>query len=222
MNGRAFDEAFRRCPLIAILRGVRPGEVEAIGEALVEAGFSIIEVPLNSPGPFDSIGRLARRLAGRAVIGAGTVLRPGEVAAVAEAGGTLVVSPNTNPHIISSAVGKGLVALPGFFTPGEAIAALDAGAAALKLFPAEAASPAMLRSIRAVLPPATRVLPVGGIVPDAMAQWRMAGAAGVGLGSALYQPGMTADEVAARARDFVAAWQAAQSPGCLRNGSAIT
>lgn len=210
MTARAeFDAAFARCPLIAILRGVRPDEVEAIGEALVESGFAIIEVPLNSPDPLDSIARLARRLAGRAVVGAGTVLRIEEVAAVAEAGGTLAISPNANPQVIAAAVDHGLVSVPGIFTPSESIAALDAGAAALKLFPAEAASPAVLKAIRAILPPATRVLPVGGIVPGALAGWRAAGAAGFGLGSALYSPGMQAADVAARARDFMEAWKAA-------------
>lgn len=208
MNGRtAFDGAFARCPLIAILRGVHPDEVESIGEALVDAGFAIIEVPLNSPDPLDSIARLSRRLAGRAVVGAGTVLQVGEVAAVAQAGGTLVISPNANARVIAATVEQGLVSLPGVFTPGEGIAALECGAAALKLFPAEGASPAMLRAIRAILPSATRVLPVGGIVPKTVALWRDAGAAGLGLGSALYAPGMRAGEVAVRAREFIAAWE---------------
>jgi 2-dehydro-3-deoxyphosphogalactonate aldolase len=210
MNALAqFDAAFARCPLIAILRGVRPEEVEEIGETLVEAGFAIIEVPLNSPDPFDSIARLARRLAGRAVVGAGTVLQVDEVTAVADAGGTLIISPNTDAAVIRAAVDKGLVSLPGAFTPTEALAALDAGAAALKLFPAEGSSPATLKAIRAILPSGTRVLPVGGISPESLVGWRSAGAAGFGLGSALYQPGMSADEVAARARDFIAAWKVA-------------
>ena len=204
-----FDAAFDRCPLVAILRGVRPEEVEAIGDALVDAGFAIIEVPLNSPDPLDSIARLAGRIQGRAVIGAGTVLQVDEVAAVGRAGGTLVISPNTNAQVISSTVEQGLVSLPGIFTPSEAIAALHAGAAALKLFPAEAANPAVLKATRAILPAGTRVLPVGGIVPGALADWRAAGAAGFGLGSALYKPGMSADEVAAHARDFISAWKAA-------------
>ena len=201
----AFDAAFARCPLIAILRGVRPDEVEEIGEALVAAGFAIIEVPLNSPDPLDSIARLARRFAGRAVIGAGTVLRAADVAAVAAAGGTVIIAPNADMRVIAAAAGRGLVALPGIATPTEAFAALEAGAAALKLFPAEAASPATLKAMRAVLPPGTRVLPVGGIVPEAMAVWRTAGAAGFGLGSALYAPGMAAAEVGARAAAFIAA-----------------
>jgi 2-dehydro-3-deoxyphosphogalactonate aldolase len=206
---KRFDEAFARLPLIAILRGITPDDVEAVGEELVAAGFSMVEVPLNSPDPVESIGRLSRSLAGRAVIGAGTVLRSVEVAEVANAGGTLIIAPNANPKVIAAAVEAGLVALPGVATPTEAFAALDAGAAALKLFPAELMSPPVLRSMRAVLPAGTRVLPVGGIVPDAMATWLAAGAAGFGLGSALYKPGMTAAEVGARARAFAGAFAAA-------------
>lgn len=207
-----FDAAFNHCPLIAILRGVRPDEVEAIGEALVDAGFRIIEVPLNSPDPLDSIARLARRMAGRAVIGAGTVLKVEEVAAVAEAGGRLIISPNADVRVIAATVELGLVSLPGIFTPSEAIAAFEAGAAALKLFPAEAANPAVLKAMRAALPPFTRVLPVGGIVPPALAGWRAAGAAGFGLGSALFAPGMQATDVASRAEDFLAAWKRGLTP----------
>ncbi|HEX8554383.1 MAG TPA: 2-dehydro-3-deoxy-6-phosphogalactonate aldolase [Sphingomonas sp.] len=202
---QAFDAAFARCPLVAILRGVRPDEVEAIGDALVEAGFAIIEVPLNSPDPFDSIARLAGRLDGRAVIGAGTVLHVDNMLRVEAAGGTVIIAPNVNVRVIEAAAQRGLVAMPGMSTPTEAFAALDAGAAALKLFPAEAASPAVLKAMRAVLPKDTRVLPVGGINPDAMAAWRAVGAAGFGLGSALYAPGMSAADVGERARQFVAA-----------------
>ncbi|MEH3099921.1 2-dehydro-3-deoxy-6-phosphogalactonate aldolase [Sphingomonas adhaesiva] len=201
----AFDTAFAHCPLIAILRGVRADEVVAIGEALVAAGFTIIEVPLNSPDPLASIAALARALEGRAVVGAGTVLRVEDVAAVQAAGGTVIIAPNANPAVIAATAARGLVALPGVATPTEAFAALDAGAAALKLFPAEAASPAVLKAMRAVLPKAVRVLPVGGVTPEGMAPWRAAGAAGFGLGSALYAAGMTADEVGARAARFVAA-----------------
>ncbi len=207
----AFDAAFARCPLVAILRGVRPGEVEAIGEALVDAGFALIEVPLNSPDPLDSIARLARSVAGRAVVGAGTVLRQDEVAAVAAAGGTLIVSPDANPRVIAAAVAAGLISLPGIATPTEAFAALDAGATALKLFPAEGSSPAILKAMLAVLPKDIRVLPVGGVTPDLVAPWLRAGAAGFGLGSALYVPGRSADEVLARARGFFDAWRASSS-----------
>lgn len=200
-----FDAAFARCPLVAILRGVRPDEVEPIGDALVEAGFTIIEVPFNSPDPLDSIARLARRLDGRAIIGAGTVLRPEQVADVQAAGGNIIVSPNANPRVIAAATAAGLASLPGIATPTEAFAALDAGATALKLFPAEASTPGVLKAMRAVLPPAIRVLPVGGIAPDTMAPWLQAGAAGFGLGSALYAVGRGAAEVGQKARAFVTA-----------------
>lgn len=203
-----FDAAFARCPLIAILRGVTPGEVVAVGEALFDAGFRLIEVPLNSPEPLESIARLAKAFANRAVIGAGTVLRPAEVTAVRTAGGTLIVSPNTNVEVIAATKKVGLVSLPGFATASEAFAALDAGATALKLFPAEGASPAVLKAIRAVLPAGTRVLPVGGITPSSMTPWLDAGAAGFGIGSALYSPGVATDEIARRARTFVAAYSA--------------
>ncbi len=207
-NRQAFDDAFAKCPLIAILRGVKPDEVEAIGEALVEAGFTILEVPMNSPDPLDSIARLARRFEGRAVVGAGTVLRVEDVEAVGAAGGTLIIAPNANVRVIAAAADKGYVALPGIATPTEAFAALDAGAAALKLFPAEAAGPTVLKAMRAILPKDARVLPVGGIVPEAMADWRKAGAAGFGLGSALFAPGMTAADVGARAKTFIETWNA--------------
>ena len=207
----AFNAGFARCPLIAILRGVEPGEVEAIGDALLDAGFTIIEVPLNSPDPFDSIARLAKRLGDRAVIGAGTVLRVDDVARVEAAGGTLVISPNANVQVIAEAARRGLVALPGIATPTEAFAALEAGAAALKLFPAEATSPSVLKAMRAVLPKDTRVLPVGGIDPAALGRWMHAGAAGFGLGSALYSPGLAASDVGARAASFVAALAEARS-----------
>jgi 2-dehydro-3-deoxyphosphogalactonate aldolase len=201
----AFDAAFASCPLIAILRGVRPDEVVAIGEELVAAGFTLIEVPMNSPDPLDSVARLVDALGDRAMIGAGTVLTVDQVAAVRDAGGRMAISPNTNIDVIRASAAAGLVSLPGIATPSEALAALDAGATALKLFPAEAASPTILKAMRAILPSAVRVLPVGGIVPDGMAPWRQAGAAGFGLGSALYKPGMTAGEVGAHARAFVTA-----------------
>jgi 2-dehydro-3-deoxyphosphogalactonate aldolase len=207
-----FDAAFRRCPLIAILRGVAPDEVVGIGEALVAAGFRLIEVPLNSPEPFESIARLAAALAGRAVIGAGTVLRETEVAAVHAAGGTMIISPNTNIGVMAATASAGLASLPGVATPSEAFAALEAGATALKLFPAEGSSPAVLKAMRAVLPAGVRVLPVGGITPENLAPWLHAGAAGFGLGSALYRPGFAAGEVAVRARNFIAALESGR-PG---------
>ena len=201
-----FDAAFAKLPLVAILRGLRPDEAEGVGDALVEAGFVLIEVPLNSPEPFRSIETMARAFEGRAVVGAGTVLTPDAVGRVQDAGGTLVISPNANTAVIAEAAARGLVPMPGISTPTEAFAALDAGAAALKLFPAEGSSPYVLKAMRAVLPPATRVLPVGGVGPDTMAPWIGAGAAGFGLGSALYKPGMAAAEVGTNARAFVDAW----------------
>lgn len=198
-----FDTAFARCPLVAILRGVQPNEVVPIGEALVEAGFTLVEVPLNSPKPYESIARLAQALEGRAAVGAGTVLDSEAVAAVAEAGGTLIIAPNTDGEVIAEAVCRELVPIPGVATPSEAFTALRAGAAALKLFPAEALSPAVLKAMRAVLPSDVRLLPVGGITPDAMAPWAAAGAAGFGLGSALYRPGMSAEDVGESARAFL-------------------
>lgn len=203
-----FDAAFRRCPLVAILRGVTPPEVVAIGEVLVQAGFTLIEVPLNSPDPFESISKLARALGDRALIGAGTVLQESEVSGVKAAGGAIIVSPNTNINVITSAVRAGLVSVPGVLTPSEALAALQAGATALKLFPAEAITPAVLKALRAVLPAGTRVLPVGGITPGDFTPWLKAGAAGFGVGLALYTPGLTVAEVSARAREFIAALQA--------------
>lgn len=195
--------AMARCPLVAILRGVRPDEVEAIGRALIDAGFSLIEVPLNSPDPFDSIARLAR-LEG-ALVGAGTILDPAEIQRLAAAGGALAVSPHCDPAVIAETKRLGLISIPGIATPTEAFAALKAGADALKLFPAEGASPTVLKAMRAVLPKETAVLPVGGIAPDSMGPWRAVGAAGFGLGSALYKPGDSAEAVAAQARKFISA-----------------
>lgn len=203
-----FDAAFAAMPLVAILRGLTPETADAIGDVLVEAGFNLIEVPLNSPRPLESIARLAKRLEGRALVGAGTVLDVASVEAVAEVGGTLIVSPNTNTAVIAAAAARGLIPVPGFLTPSEAFAALEAGARALKLFPAEAASPAVLKAIRTVLPAGTAVLPVGGISPTTMAPWHAVGAAGFGIGSALYSPGVTPEVLAERAAAFIAAYKA--------------
>jgi len=194
----------KRCPLVAILRGVRPDEVEAIGSALVETGFTIIEVPLNSPEPIISIRRLTDRFGGRALIGAGTVTEERQIAEIAGAGGRLIVMPHGNPSIIGWAKAAGLIALPGFATPTEAFAALAAGADGLKLFPAEANPPVVLKAMKAVLPPDIPVLPVGGIAPEKMASYWEAGARGFGLGSPLYAPGMTADAVRGRGAAFIA------------------
>jgi 2-dehydro-3-deoxyphosphogalactonate aldolase len=205
-----FATAFARCPLVAILRGVRPDEVEPIGDALVAAGFTLIEVPMNSPDPLESIGRLARRLEGQALIGAGTVLTPDQVRAVQQVGGRLIISPNSNLSVIAQSAQAGLVSMPGYFTPTEAFAAVQAGASALKLFPAEAATPAVLKAQRAVLPKDLPILVVGGINPDNMAPWVAAGANGFGLGSALYKPGATAAQVSEAAQAFLNGWNATQ------------
>jgi 2-dehydro-3-deoxyphosphogalactonate aldolase len=192
------------CPLIAIVRGVTPGEAEAIGDSICEAGIRIIEVPLNSPQPLESVAKLRARFGERMLVGAGTVLRADQVGDVQRAGGRLVVSPNTNTAVISAAAAAGLVSCPGYFTPSEAFAALDAGAAALKLFPAEAATPAVLKAHLAVIPKDVPMIVVGGVQPDTMQPWLDAGAAGFGLGSGLYKPGQSAAETLERARAFVA------------------
>ena len=204
-----FTTAFARCPLVAILRGVRPDEVEPIGDALVEAGFTLIEVPMNSPDPLVSIGRLARRLEGKALVGAGTVLTPDQVDAVQQAGGRLIISPNSNLSVIARSAEAGLISMPGYFTPTEAFAAVQAGASALKLFPAEAATPTVLKAQRAVLPKELPVLAVGGINPGNMGPWVAAGADGFGLGSALYKPGATVAQVREAAQAFLQGWKAA-------------
>lgn len=200
--------------LIAILRGLPPGDAVAVGQALVGAGITTIEVPLNSPEPLVSIARLARAFAGRSEvrIGAGTVLTAQEVAQVRAAGGRLIVSPNTDAQVIGAAVAQGLDCWPGVFTPTEAFAALRAGATGLKLFPGALAGPEGLRALRAVLPPATQVYAVGGAGPGNFAAWRAAGADGFGLGTALYAPGLTPDAVAARARAVIVAYDAAGGP----------
>ena len=200
-----------RLPLVAILRGVTPDEVVSIGQALVAAGFVIIEVPLNSPDPLESIRRLIARFGDEMLIGAGTVTKPQQVDDIARAGGRLVVMPHGDGDVVRAAKGAGLVCVPGIATPTEAFAALANGADALKLFPAELLTPAVLRSMRAVLPTAARLLPVGGISPDGMAAYVAAGAAGFGLGSALYRRGDDAGRVAANARDFVDAWRRLRS-----------
>ena len=197
-------------PLIAILRGLEPDDAVAVGQAIVAAGFVCLEVPLNSPRPLESIRRLRDALDGRALVGAGTVLTVEAAKGVADAGGQLIISPNTNPEVIRAAKGLGLLSIPGFFTPSEAFDALDAGADALKLFPAEVAGPAGLKAVRAVLPAETRVYAVGGVDPGSVAAWRSAGASGFGIGSAIFKPGKSADDVGASATAFVSAWTASQ------------
>lgn len=196
-----------RLPLVAILRGVTPDEVVPIGRALVDAGFAIVEVPLNSPRPIESVRRLAEALGTEALVGAGTVTDAAQVREIADAGGRLVVSPHCDVAVVRAAKDAALVCIPGIATPTEGFAALAAGADALKLFPAELLTPAVVKAMRSVFPRGTRFLPVGGIGPGSMAPYVAAGAAGFGLGSALYQPGDSAERVASHARSFVAAWR---------------
>jgi 2-dehydro-3-deoxyphosphogalactonate aldolase len=203
---RRFDTAFETLPLVAILRGLKPQEAEAMGAALYAAGFRLIEVPLNSPDPFRSIEALRRSLPADALVGAGTVLEVADVDRLAGAGGEIVVMPHADIAVVTAAKTSGLVCTPGVMTPTEAFAALKAGADALKLFPAELLAPNVVKALLAVLPKGTRLIPVGGISPQTMEPYRAAGAKGFGLGSALYTPGLTATEVAARAKAFVAAW----------------
>jgi 2-dehydro-3-deoxyphosphogalactonate aldolase len=200
--------ALQQCPIAAILRGVTPDEIDAVGDALVEAGVTIIEVPLNSPNPFESIKRLAARHGTRALIGAGTVLEATDVARVAQAGGHLMVAPNFNSDAVRAAKAAGLVTLPGVMTPSEGFAALKAGADGLKLFPAEIIPPAVFRAWRAVFPADTLLLAVGGVGVDNIASYREAGASGYGIGSALYRPGRPAAEIGRLARALVQAAKA--------------
>jgi 2-dehydro-3-deoxyphosphogalactonate aldolase len=199
-------QAMAQLPLIAILRGITPAEAPAIGDALVASGFGMIEVPLNSPEPLQSIAALTARCPS-ALVGAGTVLNAQQVQDIHAAGGRLVVSPNFNPAVVAQALALGMVVLPGVATPTEAMAALDAGAHGLKLFPAEMISPATVKALRAVLPNSAALMPVGGITPDNMTAYRAAGASGFGLGSALYAPGRSADLVQAVAQKFVQAFR---------------
>jgi 2-dehydro-3-deoxyphosphogalactonate aldolase len=194
----------RQCPLIGIIRGVTPDDAEAIGEALFEGGIRIIEVPLNSPDPLNSIERLARRFGERALIGAGTVIEADQVEQVRQAGGRIIVSPDTNPQIVGAAAAAALVSCPGYFTPSEAFSALRAGATALKLFPAEGATPSVLKAHLAVIPREVPLLIVGGIKPDNMRPWLEAGATGFGLGGGLYKPGQSAEDTLEKARAYVA------------------
>lgn len=188
------------CPIVAILRGITPEEAEGVGAALLGQGLTILEVPLNSPRPLESIRRLHAAFGERALVGAGTVTTEDEVAAIARAGARLLVTPHADPALVRAGRARGLVACPGFFTPAEAFGLLAAGADALKLFPAEAASPAVLRALLAVLPRGTAVLPVGGMAAETIPAWKAAGAAGFGVGSSLYKPGDSPGDVTAKAR----------------------
>jgi 2-dehydro-3-deoxyphosphogalactonate aldolase len=198
-----FSAALTNLPLVAILRGLRPEEALTVGQALTDANWRLIEVPLNSPQPLQSIEAMAAALPA-ALVGAGTVLSAAQVRDVHAAGGQLVVSPNFDADVVREAVRLGMVCLPGVMTATEAFAALQAGASGLKLFPAEMISPAVVKALRAVLPAQTLLLPVGGISVDNMAAYRAAGASGFGIGSALYAPGMTAAQVAENAMKFIA------------------
>jgi 2-dehydro-3-deoxyphosphogalactonate aldolase len=202
------DTYLKDLPLIAILRGVTPDEIVAVGRALYDAGFRVIEIPLNSPQPFESIRRLTAELDDSCLIGAGTVLTEAQVAEVDAAGGRLIVSPNANLAVIRASKAAGLVSAPGVATPSEGFAALDAGADSLKLFPAEQLGPAVVKAWRAVFPKELALLPVGGITPDNMGPYAAAGANGFGLGSALYKPGLSAAQVSANAQAFAAGWRA--------------
>lgn len=201
-------EGMAALPLVAILRGISPEEAPAIGTVLVEAGFRLIEVPLNSPDPFRSIAALAEAFGATALIGAGTVMSPDDARRTVAAGGRLVVMPHSDAAVIGAAKAAGAWCLPGVATPTEGFAALEAGADGLKLFPGEALPPAVVKAWKAVFPPAVPLLPVGGIAPQTMADYVAAGAAGFGIGSALYKPGLSAAEVSERARHFVSAWRA--------------
>lgn len=200
-----FDRHFEPCPLIGIIRGVTPADAVGIGKALLDGGIRIIEVPLNSPEPFASIGAIADAIGEEALVGAGTVLDPADVQKVKQAGGRIIVSPNMNPAVIAATVGSGMISSPGIFTPTEAFAALEAGAHALKLFPAEAASPAVVKALKAVLPNDVPLIIVGGVTPESIGAWLDAGADGFGLGGGLYRPGQSAEETLAKARAYVAA-----------------
>lgn len=205
-------EYLRDLPLIAILRGITPAEALPVGVALAEAGFRIIEVPLNSPQPLASIEALARELGKHCLVGAGTVMSAAQVAEVAAAGGRLIVMPHGDASVIRAAMARGLWCAPGIATPSEGFAALAAGADALKLFPAELLQPAVLKALRAVFAPEVLFVPVGGITPHSLAAYAAAGASGYGLGSALYKPGMTLAQVKANASAFVQAWREIATP----------
>ena len=202
MKIEAFGDRLKRWPLVAILRGIKPGEALDIGTMLVETGFTIIEVPLNSPEPYASIVRLVKRLGDKALVGAGTATDCEQVTKVADAGGRVIVMPHADERVVEAAKRRNLFVVPGFATPTEAFRMIHAGADAIKLFPAEANPPKVLKALRAVLPREVPILPVGGITPQNMNEYWIAGADGFGLGSALYKPGMTVEQVEQSAAAF--------------------
>ncbi|MBB3104619.1 2-dehydro-3-deoxy-6-phosphogalactonate aldolase [Azomonas macrocytogenes] len=204
------DSCMRQLPLVAILRGITPDEILPVGQVLYDAGFRLIEIPLNSPQPLESIRLLASELGERCLVGAGTVLQTTQVEQVAAVGGRLIVMPHSDARVIRAAKSAGLFCAPGVATPSEGFAALEAGADALKLFPAEQIAPTVVKAWRAVFARDIALLPVGGVAPDNMQPYLDAGASGFGLGSALYKPGMTAEQVAGQAAAFVAAWRRLQ------------
>ncbi|MBW6422893.1 2-dehydro-3-deoxy-6-phosphogalactonate aldolase [Rhizobium sp. XQZ8] len=204
------EDALKACNLVAILRGIKPEEAEAVGEALIEAGWRIIEVPLNSPEPLKSIELLQKRFGDHALIGAGTVLTPAQVADVAATGARVIISPNANVEVIKASRARDMVSLPGVATPTEAFAAIEAGASGIKAFPAEAIPPYVIKAWKAVLPKHIPVLAVGGVTPDNMTEYLQAGAAGFGIGSSLYKPGMDVASIAEKARQFIAAMHASR------------
>ena len=205
------DDALAALPFIAILRGLEPSEALDVATVLRDAGFRILEVPLNSPSPVDSIGKIAARFGNDMLVGAGTVLDRKSVDTVASAGGRLIVSPNFNAEVVGATKRRGLLSIPGVATPSEAFAALDAGADAIKLFPAEMIAPTVVRSMRAMLPREAKLVPVGGIAPDNISAYRQAGATAFGIGSALFKPGKSAAEVAQAAETFARVVKGAQT-----------
>jgi 2-dehydro-3-deoxyphosphogalactonate aldolase len=202
-----FDAAFNACPLVAILRGVHPDEVVAVAGVLFDRGFRLIEVPLNSPSPFDSIAHLVKAFRGRAMIGAGTVTAQAEVEELARIGAEMVISPHTNLDVVNATIKAGLISLPGVLSPSEAFSALAAGAHALKLFPMEIIGANGVKALTAVLPKGTRLIGVGGISADNIPAFRAAGCAGFGLGSTLYKPGMSLEQIDASAQRIMDGWR---------------
>jgi len=205
------EQAIETCGIIAILRGVTPAEVVDVATALHKAGIRIVEVPLNSPDPFTSIEKLSLAFKTEMIIGAGTVLSTQDVNLLKHHGGQISVSPDCNPEVINLAVKMGMIPLPGVFTPTEAFAAIKAGANHLKLFPAEAASPATIKAWKAVLPKHVKLFAVGGVTPENMGDWLSAGATGFGIGSALYKPGMKMAQIADATNNLVQAWKRAKA-----------